>query len=905
MAGFELEDRILRLLFRLLTGLVGTLLSLALLVVLGIGVLAALEVRVPLDTLKEPVEKAAQKALGRELHFDGELVLVPTLWPTLEIGGVSIENPPGWKEREFAHAGSARLQLGLTPLMRREIQVADVTARNVALNLESDAQGNPNWHFGAGAKDETVEPDADAPAADAEPVRFTALHNLTLKDVALSYRDRQLDKTLTLHLERLQGAMSETDPLRLEIAGSFQERPFKLQLTAGTLAGLVDKSATWPLRLQGDLAGAPLTAEGELIRDDGPEIKGAVTLGKLNIGAVLAWLGVSQHIDARAEAVSVRTHWRGDSLAELLARSEAELKLEKGIWTITHPSGKQMVLELSAGTIEIKPERPLAVTLDTRIDRVPLAVSLTASPLQELIRYDAPIPLKLDIEGGGATVALSTTLVRPVRGKGLHFDLRMSGERLDQMNELARADLPPLGPYSLAGKLSLSQRGYAVDGLDLRIGNSHLGGSLGIDIAAAPPAVNLDLRSKRLQIDDFRSDSWSPTKGSGQTADAPKKSDKTAAASEPTSGELSAPLLSRKTLQSLNAQVAIAVDQVLLGAEELGRGKLEGSLKDGRLALESLDLALPGGDARASFLFHPSDGPTELALTARVEQFDYGMLARRIDPASEVGGRLSLDLDVQASANEIEEILLKGRGHVDFGLWPKQLSADLFELWAVNVLSALLTKMSDKNHSKVNCVVARFELDKGVMNDRIVFADTTKMRIEGSAQVDFNTRAIDVAAKPKPKRPEFFSLAVPVGLSGTFDDFGIDLNPVDLTAKTLGFVTSPLHVPLRRIFTEGEPADGEAACRQVWGAGRDLPLDAASEGEAVEKASPTSEGNAGAEAESEVATTTTTEDSTNGQPDKSGKGGLGSRLRRLGERFKDASEKAPEGEPAIDVLNLE
>lgn len=37
-----------------------------------------------------------------------------------------------------------------------------------------------------------------------------------------------------------------------------------------------------------------------------------------------------------------------------------------------------------------------------------------------------------------------------------------------------------------------------------------------------------------------------------------------------------------------------------------------------------------------------------------------------------------------------------------------------------------------------------------------------------------------------------------------------------LTGKAISFVTSPFHVPLRRIFRHGEPEDGVGACAQAW-----------------------------------------------------------------------------------------
>lgn len=163
-------------------------------------------------------------------------------------------------------------------------------------------------------------------------------------------------------------------------------------------------------------------------------------------------------------------------------------------------------------------------------------------------------------------------------------------------------------------------------------------------------------------------------------------------------------------------------------------------------------------------------------------------------------------------------VMQGSNGHLDFGLWPKDLNAGLFDLWAVNVISALMTEVDKDEASEVNCVIVRFKIDNGLMQDRVVFADTSKMRVEGSAVVDFRQRTLDVRAGPKAKRPEFFSLAVPVGLSGSFDDFGVDINPIVLTGKAISFVTSPLHVPIRRIFRRGEPEDGAQACAQAWGA---------------------------------------------------------------------------------------
>jgi hypothetical protein len=65
---------------------------------------------------------------------------------------------------------------------------------------------------------------------------------------------------------------------------------------------------------------------------------------------------------------------------------------------------------------------------------------------------------------------------------------------------------------------------------------------------------------------------------------------------------------------------------------------------------------------------------------------------------------------------------------------------------------------------------------------------------------------------PKAKRPEFFSLATPIQVSGTFTDYKISPQPGGIIESALRFITSPILVPIQRTFTERAPADGVAAC---------------------------------------------------------------------------------------------
>jgi hypothetical protein len=102
------------------------------------------------------------------------------------------------------------------------------------------------------------------------------------------------------------------------------------------------------------------------------------------------------------------------------------------------------------------------------------------------------------------------------------------------------------------------------------------------------------------------------------------------------------------------------------------------------------------------------------------------------------------------------------------------------------------------------------------MREKAIYLDTSNMRIAGTSEIDFNTRQLSVRLAPKAKKPEFFSMAVPIQVKGDFDDFGFGVGGLRLAGQLVSFATSPIHVPIRRIFTQDAPADGAEACKAAW-----------------------------------------------------------------------------------------
>jgi uncharacterized protein involved in outer membrane biogenesis len=248
----------------------------------------------------------------------------------------------------------------------------------------------------------------------------------------------------------------------------------------------------------------------------------------------------------------------------------------------------------------------------------------------------------------------------------------------------------------------------------------------------------------------------------------------------------------------------------------LGSGKLEIILHDGRLSIDSLQLDLPGGSVHMSASVKPGKQRAEASLEAKMHNFDIGILARRSRPETKMTGLVNLDVDLRSSAASVNEILANGTGYFDFSGQLKNLGAGIIDLWAVNLVAAILSR-TDKQQSQINCAIGRWSANNGMLAPDVFLIDTSKIRICSTGTVDLNQARMDLRVEPMAKKPEFFNLATPLEIHGSFDDINLQIEKGAMLGTALKFITSPVHVPIRRIVTEAVPEDGSDACKMALG----------------------------------------------------------------------------------------
>jgi hypothetical protein len=547
------------------------------------------------------------------------------------------------------------------------------------------------------------------------------------------------------------------------------------------------------------------------LRSRVPEFKFKFDSSRVDIGLLLAELQIIDGMEAAVGSFGLDLHIKGANLRNILERSAFSARMQNGTWTLKDPNtNASLQIQVLDCVVAAETGQPVIWKIDGRIKNEPVKIQINGDRLSVLAAEKVRLPLGIVAEAAGVKLEMNSRVELPLDPRQMGFNMRLSGERISSINNFLGIDLPPYGPYELGGRFQIKPDGYYLSELNVRVNQSHLTGAMSFNTAAKPPRLDIDLTTRKLQINDFDVGDWSPVEKTSETSQ-PETAEKATAQPRTDLAEVRS-LLSPELMRSLDVRLDLKMQEVLSGEDMLGSGNLAAGMEAGRAYANPLQLNVPGGSVNLAFAFEPTDSDVALEASAKIEEFDYGILARRIKPESEMGGWLSLDVDLTSRAKDIDRIMHHASGYIDMAIVPKDFESGLFELWAVNLLAAALPEVDSEKTSVVNCAIFQFDIEDGIMKENAIFADTTKMQVSGKANANFKTKEVYLAMRPRAKKPEFFSLATPIQVKGTFTDYQIGVQAGGLIGTALRFITSPVVVPIQRVFTERAPADGKAAC---------------------------------------------------------------------------------------------
>jgi len=277
------------------------------------------------DFYRWAMQKAIEGKIGNEIRVDGSFSFDVGLEPTLIVTDVSIENPPWANKKQMARADRVEIQIVLKELFSGTIQIPRLVVEHLDLYLETSADGENNWEV-AGASSEE-----DATAAQ-EDLMYPLFEFVSLKDIAVTYVDRQSGQVTEILLDFLQTKQQSSDAsIEIQGEGSFNRQPFKITGRFGAIEEALSAAAPYPLELTLQSSGLVIDLKGTV--ENLPEAEGFDT------SLVLRIPSISQAL----ETLNIEVPLAGIGEASARLRGNlGSLAVEDIVIEVIGPSGQEL-----------------------------------------------------------------------------------------------------------------------------------------------------------------------------------------------------------------------------------------------------------------------------------------------------------------------------------------------------------------------------------------------------------------------------------------------------------------------------------------------------------------------------------------------------------------------------------
>lgn len=240
-------------------------------VVLVVGAVAAGAVvvsRIDPNAYRGTIADQAKAFTGRDLAINGDLKLggIWALSPSLDVANVTFANATWGSRPEMLKVGRFEVEVDLVPLLSGNIRVKRIVLNDPDILLETNAQGQGNWEFGAPSAAPAPGPTPGQSAGGARTL--PQVNEVEIRNAKVVYRDGQnkgATKTLTL-ARAIVRADSESSPLKIDVDGALDALKFQVAGQLGAVTALTSPGAgAFPIDVTGKVGDlASFKAKGQV-----------------------------------------------------------------------------------------------------------------------------------------------------------------------------------------------------------------------------------------------------------------------------------------------------------------------------------------------------------------------------------------------------------------------------------------------------------------------------------------------------------------------------------------------------------------------------------------------------------------------------------------------------------------
>ncbi len=755
------------------------LLAGAAIVVLGTAAVivasAALDPTRLADTLKDSVYRST----GRELTITGGVHLKMGLSPQVEVDGIALANIPGGSRASMLTARSLIARVALLPLLGGDAVISSLVVQDPDIVLERGADGTGNWQF-APARRALYQPRSSSSSGGGGGGRVE-VHTVRLEGGRFSWLAGP-GPAVTLGITNLLWTALGTDaPMSLAFEGAKGDVPVTLNVSSGSLqrlqGGPVSALAgAWPLTLDLAILRASLHLDGGVNHPEQgrgyhfratANVPDLATLNPLLVDTTLPALA-----DVNATAV-LSDGPQGELRTSQLSLHAGESNLEAWVPGLAI---KQFLLSAPG------PGQLIQLNLDGTYQGQPLRLAGTANQ-PDVVASSGPIQATLTGQAAGANLSAHGTVPPAPDAAGLDLAVSVHAPDLSSLSPLVGRALPPAHDFTLeahVGDAGVKLRGIAVR--DLAVGSS-LGDVAGQLTVTWSPRASLagSLTSRVLNLDAIGAPSGGLLPSVWPLPDSPTQQAAIPAPPAPTTSP--APVthqpgaLPLARLRTTDADLTLAIGNLTAGGQKLEDVQAHLQLNDGKLALNPFRAQTADGAIIGGASIDASSDEPPIAITLRSPAISADGVATLLGYPGGARGTMQVDAQLSGVGQTAQAIEATLDGHLGLAMVNGEVEDSLLQGLLGAALDTAGIPTIGFGSSQVRCLALRADFTNGHATIRALAADTSKLALDGTGEIDLQAQTADLHLRPR-LRLGPTEVAAPVWLHGPFNGLKGALDPV-------------------------------------------------------------------------------------------------------------------------------
>lgn len=402
-------------------------------------------------------------------------------------------------------------------------------------------------------------------------------------------------------------------------------------------------------------------------------------------------------------------------------------------------------------------------------------------PVAALLQPKAPYPVDIDLAVAGSRLKAKGVVSDIATQPKLDLKIDADVPDLAKFNKLAAAELPGGKPIKLSTAVAGDPaKEIQLSGLAAEYGATKLTGGAKIGLAGSRPRIEAKLASPMIDIDELQ------PKQSGTAA-------KTAPGARPPAARngqrrlFPDDPLPLEGLGAADADVELAIAQLKSGNMTLANLSTRVVLSDRQLDVKPLTLQAFDGAIEGTVGLNARGQTAALAIDLKGAKLDVGQLLKQTADKDVIETKADLNLSLRGAGRSVAQIMASLDGKTELILGPGRIKSKWADLAAADVLQQAMPWAS-KEESRLNCVVSRFDIARGVAVSRTLLADTERVTLTGDGQINLGTEQINMRLMPRPKEASLASLAKQINVTGWLGDPSIRPDTVAVAKGVVGAV---------------------------------------------------------------------------------------------------------------------